>query len=136
MFPAILKKEQAVVNATKKQLLIIDDKIAIARIITVYLSDEYEITYFDSPLKAMQWLFEGNRPDLIVLDIWMPGMSGDEFLSFIKQNGLYKDIPVLILSGEESSDFRIKMLEEGAADFILKPFNPQELKVRIRKVLQ
>lgn len=123
-------------NATKKQLLIIDDKIAIARIITVYLSDEYEITYFDSPLKAMQWLFEGNRPDLIVLDIWMPGMSGDEFLSFIKQNGLYKDIPVLILSGEESSDFRIKMLEEGAADFILKPFNPQELKVRIRKVLQ
>jgi DNA-binding response OmpR family regulator len=66
----------------------------------------------------------------------MPGMSGDEFLSFIKQNGLYKDIPVLILSGEESSDFRIKMLEEGAADFILKPFNPQELKVRIRKVLQ
>ena len=39
MFPAILKKEQAVVNATKKQLLIIDDKIAIARIITVYLSD-------------------------------------------------------------------------------------------------
>ncbi|MDD3561592.1 response regulator [Petrimonas mucosa] len=136
MFPAILKKEQAVVNATKKQLLIIDDKIAIARIITVYLSDEYEITYFDSPLKAMQWLFEGNRPNLIVLDIWMPGMSGDEFLSFIKQNGLYKDIPVLILSGEESSDFRIKMLEEGAADFILKPFNPQELKVRIRKVLQ
>lgn len=123
-------------NATKKQLLIIDDKIAIARIITVYLSDEYEITYFDSPLKAMQWLFEGNRPDLIVLDIWMPGMSGDEFLSFIKQNGLYKDIPVLILSGEESSDFRIKMLEEGAADYILKPFNPQELKVRIRKVLQ
>lgn len=123
-------------NATKKQLLIIDDKIAIARIITVYLSDEYEITYFDSPLKAMQWLFEGNRPNLIVLDIWMPGMSGDEFLSFIKQNGLYKDIPVLILSGEESSDFRIKMLEEGAADFILKPFNPQELKVRIRKVLQ
>ena len=84
----------------------------------------------------MQWLFEGNRPNLIVLDIWMPGMSGDEFLSFIKQNGLYKDIPVLILSGEESSDFRIKMLEEGAADFILKPFNPQELKVRIRKVLQ
>lgn len=120
----------------KKQLLIIDDKIAIAKIISVYLSKEYDITYFDTPLKAIQWLFEGNRPDLIILDIRMPEMNGDEFLGFLKKNGLYKDIPVVILSGEESSDVRIRMLEQGADDFILKPFNPMELKIRIKKVLR
>lgn len=120
----------------KKQLLIIDDKIAIAKIISVYLSKEYDITYFDTPLKAIQWLFEGNRPDLIILDIRMPEMNGDEFLVFLKKNGLYKDIPVVILSGEESSDVRIRMLEQGADDFILKPFNPMELKIRIKKVLR
>lgn len=120
----------------KKQLLIIDDKIAIAKIISVYLSEEYDITYFNTPVKAIQWLFDGNKPDLIILDIRMPEMNGDEFLTFIKRNGLYKDIPVVVLSGEESSEIRIKMLEEGADDFILKPFNPMELKIRIRKVLQ
>ena len=66
----------------------------------------------------------------------MPEMNGDEFLAYLKRNGLYKDIPVVVLSGEESSDIRIKMLEEGAEDFILKPFNPMELKIRIRKVLK
>jgi len=121
---------------TKRQLLIIDDKIAIAKIISVYLSAEYDITYFNTPVKAIEWLFNGNRPDLIILDIRMPEMNGDEFLSYIKQNGLYKDIPVVVLSGEESSDIRIKMLEVGADDFILKPFNPMELKIRIRKVLR
>lgn len=121
---------------TKRQLLIIDDKIAIAKIISVYLSAEYDITYFNTPVKAIEWLYNGNRPDLIILDIRMPEMNGDEFLSYLKKNGLYKDIPVVVLSGEESSDIRIKMLEVGADDFILKPFNPMELKIRIKKVLR
>lgn len=120
----------------KKNILIIDDKIAIAKIISVYLSEEFDIFYFNTPVKAIQWLFEGNRPDLIILDIRMPEMNGDEFLSYIKRNGLYNEIPVVVLSGEESSDIRIKMLEAGADDFILKPFNPMELKIRIRKVLK
>lgn len=120
----------------KKRLLILDDKIAIAKIISVYLSNDFDITYFDTPVKGIEWLYEGNTPDLIILDIRMPEMNGDEFLSYIKKNGLFKDIPVIILSGEESSATRIRMLEEGADDYILKPFNPMELKIRIRKVLR
>lgn len=120
----------------KKQILILDDKIAIAKIISVYLSNDFDITYFDTPVKGIEWLYQGNTPDLIILDIRMPEMNGDEFLSYIKKNGLFKDIPVIILSGEESSAMRIKMLEEGADDYILKPFNPMELKIRIRKVLK
>lgn len=120
----------------KKKLLILDDKIAIAKIITVYLSSEYDIVYFDTPVKGLDWLYKGNTPDLILLDIKMPEMNGDEFLTYIKRNGLFKHIPVIVLSGEESSAIRIKMLEEGADDYILKPFNPMELKIRIRKVLK
>ncbi len=120
----------------KKQILILDDKIAIAKIISVYLSNEFDITYFDTPVKGIEWLYEGHTPDLIILDIRMPEMNGDEFLSYIKKNGLFKTIPVIVLSGEESSATRIRMLEEGADDYILKPFNPMELKIRIRKVLK
>ena len=123
-------------QGVKKKILILDDKIAIAKIISVYLSNDYDITYFNTPVKGIEWLHAGHRPDLIILDIRMPEMNGDEFLSYIKGNVLFKDIPVVVLSGEESSATRIKMLEEGADDFILKPFNPMELKIRIRKVLK
>jgi len=122
-------------KGAKKKLLIVDDKIVIAKIISVYLSDEYDITYFETPVKAVKWLYEGNTPDLIILDIRMPEMNGDEFLTYIKRNGLFSKIPVIVLSGVENSTTRIKMLEEGADDYILKPFNPMELKIRIRKVL-
>lgn len=122
-------------KGVKKKLLIVDDKIVIAKIISVYLSDDYDITYFETPVKAIKWLYEGNTPDLIILDIRMPEMNGDEFLTYIKRNGLFSKIPVIVLSGVENSTTRIKMLEEGADDYILKPFNPMELKIRIRKVL-
>lgn len=120
----------------KKQILILDDKISIAKIISLYLSDEFDIVYFATPVEGIKWLYEGNVPNLIILDIRMPEMNGDEFLAYIKRNGLFKDIPVIVLSGEESSATRIRMLEDGADDYILKPFNPMELKIRIRKVLK
>lgn len=122
-------------KGVKKKLLIVDDKIVIAKIVSVYLSDEYDITYFETPIKAIEWLYDGNIPDLILLDIRMPEMNGDEFLTYIKRNGLFNKIHVIVLSGVENSVTRIKMLEEGADDYILKPFNPMELRIRIRKVL-
>lgn len=120
----------------KKQILILDDKITIAKIVSIYLSDDFDIVYFDNSVKGVQWLEEGHIPDLIISDIHMPEMSGEEFLLYVKKSNLFRTIPVIILSGEESSTTRIRLLEEGAEDFILKPFNPMELKIRIKKVLK
>ncbi len=77
----------------------------------------------------------GNMPDLIISDIRMPEMRGDEFLAYLKLNELFKQIPVVMLSSEDSTSERIRLLEEGAEDYIVKPFNPQELKIRIKKIL-
>ena len=66
----------------------------------------------------------------------MPFMTGEEFLAYIKKNELFKSIPVVILSSEDNSINRIRLLENGAEDFILKPFNPMELKVRLKKILK
>lgn len=120
----------------KKQVLIVDDKESIAKVITIYLGEEYDVVFFDNPVKAIAWLETNNMPDLILSDIRMPLMTGDEFLAYLKNNELFKTIPVVILSSEDSSAQRIKLLELGAEDFILKPFNPAELKVRIKKALQ
>ena len=118
-----------------KRILIIDDKETIATIITYYLSSEFETIWFGNPIKAIAWLQEGNIPDLIISDIMMPEMRGDTFLKFIKSSDLFKSIHVLMLSGEDSTSERIRLLSEGADDYIVKPFNPVELKVRVKKIL-
>ncbi|MDD4819446.1 MAG: response regulator [Flavobacteriales bacterium] len=118
----------------KKRILIVDDKETIAKLVAMYLSD-FDFVYFDNPIKAISWLHEGNIPDLIISDIRMPEMMGDEFLAYLKGNELFKSIPVVMLSAEDSSSARIKLLESGAADYIVKPFNPMELKIRITRIL-
>lgn len=118
-----------------KQILFVDDKPAIGKVLSVYLGNDNELVYFEDPIKAIEWLNEGNEPALIISDIHMPRMTGDEFLSYLKGNSLFKDIPVVMLSSEESTTERIRLLETGAADYILKPFNPMELKARIKRFL-
>lgn len=118
------------------KVLIVDDKQTIAKIIQVYIADTFDCVYFDDPIKAIAWLQEGNMPDLIVSDINMPNMSGVEFLDYAKKNDLYKAIPFVILSGEDSTSQKIALLEKGAEDYISKPFNPMELKVRLKKIVE
>ena len=118
-----------------KQILFVDDKPAIGKVLSVYLGNGDELVCFEGPVRAIEWLNEGNEPALIISDIRMPKMTGSEFLAYLKSNSLFKDIPVVMLSSEESTTERINLLEAGAEDFILKPFNPMELKARIKKFL-
>ena len=105
----------------KKKILLVDDKSTIGKVAGVYLGKEYDFTYLEDPIKAIEWLNEGNVPDLIISDIRMPLMTGDEFLRYMKNNELFKSIPIVMLSSEESTTERIRLLEEGAEDYILKP---------------
>ncbi|MCD8093276.1 MAG: response regulator transcription factor [Bacteroides sp.] len=118
-----------------KTILFVDDKPAIGKVLSVYLGQENELVYLEGPIQAIEWLNEGNEPALIISDIRMPKMSGSEFLAYLKSNAMFKDISVVMLSSEESTTERINLLEAGAEDYILKPFNPMELKARIKKFL-
>ena len=69
-----------------KKILLVDDKATIGRVLKIYLGTEYDLEYFESPLKALEWLNEGNVPDLIISDIHMPHMRGNEFLYYLKGN--------------------------------------------------
>lgn len=114
-------------------ILLVDDRPEIAKVISIYLKDCYRTVYFDNVLSAMAYLQGGNIPDLIITDVNMPEVNGFEFLTQLKTSMLFQSIPVFVLSSIESSSDQIKLLEMGAADFILKPFNPEGLKVRIKK---
>lgn len=117
-------------------ILIVDDKPEIAKVIKIHLSTDYEVYYKCNPIEALSWMHEGYIPDLIISDVYMPEMNGHDFLLQLKASSLFRDIPVIVLSSMENSGERIQLLEDGADDFILKPFNPQELKIRVRNILR
>lgn len=119
----------------KKMIMLVDDKETIAKILAVYLSSEYDLEYFDNPLPCLERLKKGVLPDLIISDILMPKMQGDQFLDILKKDERFAHIPVVMLSSEDSSSERVRLLANGASDYIVKPFNPLELKVRISKML-
>jgi DNA-binding response OmpR family regulator len=113
--------------------MLVDDRPEIAKVISMYLKGTCDTVYFETVVGAMGYLQKGNLPNLIITDINMPEISGFEFLAQLKSSVLFSSIPVFVLSSIDSSVDQIKLLEMGAADFILKPFNPEELKVRIAK---
>jgi len=78
---------------------------------------------------------EGNIPDLVVADIQMPNLDGYDFIKNVRASGYYKDIPLIMLSGIESSNEKVKCLKLGANDYVVKPFNPEELEIRIELLL-
>lgn len=119
----------------KKKILVLDDKETIAKVLSIYLAGDYDCMWLPNGVQGMKWLQDGNIPDLIISDIRMPEMRGDDFLEWIKGNELFKHIPVIILSSEDSTSERIRLLEVGASDYIVKPFNPMELKVRVKKII-
>lgn len=80
-------------------------------------------------------LLERNTPDIILLDLMLPGMSGENLLLHIK-NDLKLDIPILILSAKVDIDNKVALLKSGADDYITKPFVPEELLARIEVALR
>ncbi|MCD7850070.1 response regulator transcription factor [uncultured Parabacteroides sp.] len=118
-----------------KSVLLVDDKPEIAKIIILYLSG-YNVKYVENPIIALNWLRAGNIPDAIISDLMMPEMSGEEFVTVLKEDEVFSRIPILILTSVESDSDRKRLFEKGANDFILKPFNPEELKTRIKVLLK
>lgn len=119
----------------KPSILIVEDNQMMLAFLESYLSERFLVTCKTSGADALAWLEEGNRPDVIISDIEMPDLNGFEMLASIKASTFLKRIPVIMLSGKDKSEDRIRSLKMGATDYLTKPFNPEELEIRIDKVI-
>jgi DNA-binding response OmpR family regulator len=119
----------------KKTLLIIDDEPAIRLILEHYFASEYEVVLTSNGQEAMDWLRQGNYADAIVADYEMPVMNGLDFIRELRALPAYESVPLLMLSGTDETSKKIICLKAGADDYLVKPFNPEELEIRIQKVL-
>lgn len=119
----------------KKTIIIVDDKETIAKVLSIYLMTDYNVIWLPDGLEAVKWVQSKGAPDLMIVDIRMPGMRGDDFLEWIKQNKQFKHIPIMMLSSEDNNKERVRLLDIGAEDYIVKPFNPMDMKIRIKKII-
>lgn len=111
----------------------VDDEAAIGMIVRIQFEKDYDITVLTNGLNGLKWLKDGNIPDVIVLDLNMPEMNGIEFLKEVRKLNFFKNTPMIVLSGEDSSGKRIEAFRTGADDYLTKPFNPVELRVRMER---
>ena len=118
----------------KTCILIVDDNPEIREIINVLLGGEgFEVSEAENGAQALT-LIEQQDFDLIILDIMMPKADGFAVLSFIRQRN--DDTPVLFLTAKDSVSDRVKGLDSGANDYLIKPFSLEELCARLRSMLR
>ncbi|MBR5421583.1 MAG: response regulator transcription factor [Lachnospiraceae bacterium] len=114
----------------QKTILIVDDDMHIGDLLEEALGLEgYRVLRAWSGTEAVL-LLEKSRPDLILLDLMLPGMSGEELLKKIE------GIPVIIMSARSETEHKVKLLSEGASDYIAKPFAVSEVLARVGAILR
>lgn len=120
----------------KATILVIDDTPDNLSLISGLLKHNYRTKVANSGEKALKYLEANENPDLILLDIIMPDLSGYDVLALLKANEKTRDIPVVFLTAMSSPEDEKKGLEMGAVDYITKPISPPILLARIKTQLQ
>ena len=115
-------------------ILIIDDQASIRFLLGSFLKKEYRVIGFEDGFSAMQWLVNANFPDLILLDLDVPRLSGTDFLEQIKKSGFFQDIPVVIISGDHSPETIEQCNQLGVYAYLTKPFDPMKLNGLVKDI--
>jgi DNA-binding response OmpR family regulator len=115
------------------EILIVEDEPSIAEVVELYLHRAgYQVQAVRDGEAALK-LLDQHLPDLIVLDVMLPGMDGFSILRWLRDRS---DVPVIFITARREEVERIAGLELGADDYVVKPFSPQELVSRVRAVLR
>ena len=119
-------------NRVERKILIVDDESFYIDVLVNLLKGEYEIAVAKNGEQALKRARCNAPPDLILLDILMPGMDGYEICRLLKQDPATCDIPVIFLTVKSEVDDEIKGFELGASDYIIKPMSPPIVKARVK----
>src|SRR3990172_1427923 len=118
---------------TNKRVLVVDDDVKTVELVKLYLSrDGYRVLTSHNGVEALRLAKEAH-PDLIVLDLMLPGLDGLEICRTIREES---DVPIIMLTARTTDEDKLVGLGLGADDYVTKPFSPRELAARVRAVLR
>jgi DNA-binding response OmpR family regulator len=120
-------------NSGMRTVLVVDDEPVIREVVVRYLEHEGYRAIESGDGERAKELIQRHNPDLVVLDVMLPGIDGLEVCTWIRTQS---DTPVILLTARGEETDRIVGLELGADDYVVKPFSPRELAVRVRNVLK
>jgi len=116
-----------------KKVLVVDDDVKTVELVKLYLNrDGYRVLTAYDGTEALR-LARENHPDLIVLDLMLPGMDGFELCRTLRDES---DVPIVMLTARTTDEDKLTGLSLGADDYVSKPFSPRELAARVRAVLR
>lgn len=119
------------------KVLVVEDERDIRDMLTFALEEAgFQVTEASTAERALSLLAESYRPDLLLVDWMLPGASGVELARRVKQKPELQGTPLILLTARGEEDDRVRGLEAGADDYVVKPFSPRELIARIRAVLR
>ncbi len=116
-----------------KKIMIIDDDVTSVAIVKALLEPEFEVVSANTEVEALGAL--QCSPDLILLDMVMPGVSGMELLKVLKKSENWSNISVIFLTSLEGVDIELEGFTNGASDFLQKPVNAELLRLKIKRQL-
>jgi DNA-binding response OmpR family regulator len=120
-------------QANSYRILLVDDEPRVREVVAAYLQrDGYRVQSAADGESAIRYLADF-KPDLVVLDLMLPRVSGFDVLREIRRNG---DLPVILLTARAEEVDKVSGLELGADDYVVKPFSPRELVARVRSVMR
>ncbi|NCO73901.1 MAG: response regulator [Cyanobacteria bacterium] len=123
-------------NHQKYKIMCIDDSPTMLETMKSYLeSDSYNVVTVDNPMKSLSSLFD-SKPDLILMDLSMPGINGNRLSQILKCSPVFKNVPIIIVSGNTNVLNQEVIEEIGAKDFLAKPFVKNDLLAIVNQYLQ
>jgi two-component system alkaline phosphatase synthesis response regulator PhoP len=118
---------------SSRTILVVEDEISIQNVIRTYLENEtFQVVCVDTGLEALT-LTDELQPDLIILDLMLPGMDGMEVTARLREKS---DVYILMLTARSEEADRVAGLRIGADDYLTKPFSPRELVARVQAILR
>jgi DNA-binding response OmpR family regulator len=124
-------------SAAPSSVLVIEDDEHIAHVLKFMLErQQYQVTVVSDGRAARAAIESGAVPDLVLLDVMLPYIDGFELVRIARAQAGWQDVPIVMLTAKTMEQDIVRALDAGASDYVLKPFQPNELLARLRRYLK
>jgi len=124
-------------DTTSASILVVEDDEHISQVLRFMLERQgYQVTHMADGRAASDYIVANGPPGLVLLDVMLPYVDGFEIVALIRAQAAWREVPVLMLTAKNTERDTVRALDAGANDFVIKPFQPQELLARVRRFLR